>query len=377
VSRPHPLLAALLASGALALAQPAAQAVLITPAGEVLRVGVVDGSQPCAWRRGAAWKGLAVDLWNRVASREQLAFVLLPMPSTGALLDAAAADRIDVGIGCLNVSPERLVRLRFSLPFQEDGLAVMVANSRLDLGRAFLGSLFGPTLLQLLGGFLAANALLTWVAWRVEGYGEQEQTRSLGVRRSASKLFQVLATGPGGNVVVHTTRGNLVVLAAYLVRIVAASLLVGYLTVTVVNETQGRLTGQMESPDDLRGRRVAVRIGSASEALLRELNGRGDGPPARPVRIRQVADGLPLLRRDRVDAMLADNLQLIWLQSQGAQSGRTRLALQGIRPESQAFVYAPSLPPPTAERIDLAISALKREGVVGELRSAILAEANK
>jgi ABC-type amino acid transport substrate-binding protein len=318
-----------------------------------------------------------VDLWNRIASREQLAFVILPLPNTAALLDAVAAARIDVGIGCLNVSPERLVRIRFSLPFQEDGLAVMVANSRLDLGRAFLGSLFGPTLLKLLGGFLAANALLTLLAWWVEGYGQRQETRALGVRRTASKLFQVLATGPGGNVVVTTTRGNLVILVAYLVRIVTASLLVGYLTVTVVNETQGRLSGQMEGPDDLRGRRVAVRVGSASEALLRELNQSTTGPPARVVRIRQVAEGLPLLRQQRVDSMLADNLQLRWLQARVAPSGRTRLALQGIRPESQAFVFSPSLPLPIAERIDLAISALKREGVVSELRNAILAESSK
>lgn len=370
-----PLVLALLMAGASGLLGPAAGATL--PGAPVLRVGVVDGSQPCAWRHGQAWQGLAVDLWNRIASREQLAFVIQALPDTRALLDAAAADRIDVAIGCLNVSPERLARLRFSLPFQEDGLAVMVTNSRLDLGRAFLGSLFGPTLLQLLGGFLAANALLTALAWRVEGYGAREETQRLGVRRSASKLFQVLATGPGGNVVVHTTRGNLLVLAAYLVRIVAASLLVGYLTVTVVNETQGRLSGRMEGPDDLRGRRVAVRPGSASEALLREINARREGPPARAVPIRQVADGLPLLRRQQVDALLADNLQLTWLQMGVAQSGRTRLALQGIRPESQAFVYAPSLPEPTAERIDLAISALKREGVVSELRRRILAEPDR
>lgn len=362
-----PLAPRLAAVPALAAAEP--------PAARVLRVGVVDGSQPCAWREGEVWRGLAVDLWNRIASREQLAFVIRPIASTGALLEAAASDRIDVAIGCINVSPERLDRLRFSLPFQEDGLAVMVPNSRLDLGRAFLFSLFGPTLLQLLGGFLAAIALLTWLTWRVEGYGAREATRAQGRRRAVSKLFQVLATGPGGNVVVETTRGNAIVLVAYLVRIVAASLLVGYLTVTVVNETQGRLSGRLESPNDLRGRRVAVRPGSVSEALLRDLNSRGEGPPARPVLIRRVSDGPMLLRQKRVDAVLADNFQLTWLQARQPRPPRTRLALQGIRPESQAFAFSPSLSAATADQIDLAISAVKRHGVVSELREALLAPA--
>ncbi|MFO0039190.1 MAG: substrate-binding periplasmic protein [Synechococcaceae cyanobacterium] len=342
------------------------------PPPPVLRVGVVDGSQPCAWREREVWKGLAVDLWNRIASREQLAFVIRPLPNTASLLEAAASNQLDVAIGCLNVSPERLDRLRFSLPFQEDGLAVMVANSRLDLGRAFLSSLFGPTLLQLLGGYLAAIALLTWFIWKVEGYSSRAETLRNGNQRTASKLFQVLATGPGGNVVADTTRGNLIVLGAYLVRIVAASLLVGYLTVTVVNETQGRLSSRLESLEGLRGLRVAVRPGSVSEALLREVNSRGEGPAAQPVLIRRVSEGPMLLQQKRVDAVLADNLQLTWLQSRQPRPPRTRLALQGIRPESQAFVFAPSMPTELTDRIDLAISSVKRSGVVSELREALL-----
>ncbi|MEA5443480.1 hypothetical protein [Cyanobium gracile] len=39
----------------------------------------------------------------------------------------------------------------------------MVVKSRLDLGRSFLAALLTPTLLQLLGGYLLAIALLTWL----------------------------------------------------------------------------------------------------------------------------------------------------------------------------------------------------------------------
>ncbi len=339
----------------------------------VLRVGVVDGSQPCAWSDDGVWQGLAVDLWNRIASREQIAFVFSSWPSTQALLEASSSDRVDIAVGCLNVSPDRLERHRFSLPFQEDGLAVMVANSRLDLGRAFLGSLLAPTLVKLLGGFLAVIALLSLLTWRLEGYSDQPETRRLGVRRSFSKLFQVLATGPGSNTIVVTTKGNVVVLLAYLVRIVSASLLVGYLTVNVVQETQGRLSGRLERPADLLGLRVAVRSGSVSEALLRELNAASQAARSRAVLIGSVSEGPPLLRAGKVDAVLADNLQLIWLQHrQSDRRVQTRLALEGIRPESQAFVFSPSLSEATAERIDLAISSLKRQGVVSELRSSVL-----
>jgi ABC-type amino acid transport substrate-binding protein len=335
----------------------------------VLRVGMVDGSAPCSSSHAGSWQGLAVDLWSRVAGREALPYVIQTEPTSARLLEATRQGRIDVAVGCLNVSPERLRTTRFSLPFQEDGLAVMVVKSRLDLGRAFLGSLLGPTLLQLLGGFLLIIGGLSLLTWRVERYDRHPDTLRLGRRRSFARIVQILATGPGGNTLVETTRGDVIVIVAYLVRIVVASLLVGYLTVTVAQESEQRNSGNINDLEDLRGLRVAARPDTVSTALLRELNRAAPGAGITIVPLPRIERALDLLRRGQADAVLGDNLQLTWLV---ANTGRDaivpRLALQGIRPESQAFAFAPSLPETTAERINLAISALKRSGEVGILR---------
>jgi polar amino acid transport system substrate-binding protein len=375
VSRPWALVVLIAAGLGPVLLPPAtATAVPTDTPGAVLRVGVVEGSPPCSDRRDGVWQGLAPELWNRIASRESLAFRLSAWPSTTDVLEATRAGVIDVAVGCINVSPERLLRYRFSLPFQEDGLAVLVLRTPLDLGRAFLGALIGPGLLQLLGGYLLATALLTVLTWRVEHYGERPETQRNGRLRTGGKLFQVLATGPGGNAIVETNRGNVIVIAAYLVRIVAASLLVGFLTVRVVDETQGRARGRIRDLTDLEGLRVAVRRGSISETLIRELNRAAPpGRAIRPVPIGTIVEALPLLDQNRADALLGDELQLAWLVRTGRSGGGLPLlALRGIRPESQAFAFAPSLPEATAERIDQAISSLKRSGVVGEVRAATI-----
>lgn len=343
------------------------------PAGAqpVLRVGVVDGSPPCTYRQSGEWQGLAVDLWTRIATRERLPFVLKESSSVQNLLDATSRAEVDVAVGCLNVSPERLGRYRFSLPFQEDGLAVMVLNTPLDLGRAFLGSLLGSSLLLLLGGYLLAIGLLSALTWRVEGYQGRPDIHSLGRRRSFTKLFQVLATGPGGNTIVSTTRGNALVIVAYLTRIVAGSLLVGYLTVNVVREVQGRAKGNITALSDLRGLRVAVRRGTVSESVLREINAASSGTKVTILPLTSIATGVDRLLAGTADAVLGDNLQLSYLLLQVKGKGSLpTLALQGIRPESQAFGLSPELPEATAARIDQAISALKRNGVVTTLREA-------
>jgi polar amino acid transport system substrate-binding protein len=345
-------------------------------AAPVLRVGLVDGSPPCSYREAGVWRGLAIDLWNQVATLEHLPYVVTEWPSVRQMLEASREGRLDVAVGCINVSPDRLQRYRFSLPFQEDGLAVMVVKSRLDLGRSFLGALLTPTLLQLLGGYLLAIAVLTWLTLRLEARTHPAPVSRRSSLRHCSKVFQVLATGPGSNTIVSTTRGNGVVILAYLVRIVSASLLVGYLTVNVAGEIQDKASGAIQSPADLRGLRVGVRSGTVSEALLKELNAGGTGEKVTMVALDSIGAGAEQLASRQIDALVGDNLQLSHLLLQD-QSKRflPSLALEGIRPESQAFAFSPALPEATTDRIDLAISALKRSGVVSELRQQATTQA--
>ncbi|MCP9931132.1 transporter substrate-binding domain-containing protein [Cyanobium sp. AMD-g] len=358
----------------LALGLPGAAVAATEP---VLRVGMVAGSPPCSYREAGVWRGLAVDLWNRVATLEQLPYVVSEWPSVRQMLEANREGRLDVAVGCINVSPDRLRRYRFSLPFQEDGLAVMVVKSRLDLGRSFLAALLTPTLLQLLGGYLLAIAGLTWLTLRLEARTHPATDGRRNSLRHISKVFQVLATGPGSNTIVATTRGNGIVILAYLVRIVSASLLVGYLTVNVAGEIQGKATGAIRSPADLRGLRVGVRAGTVSEALLKELNATSSGAKVTIVPVASIGTGGEQLAARRIDALLGDNLQLSYLLLQEEAKGfLPSLALEGIRPESQAFAYAPALPEATTNRIDQAISALKRSGVVSELRQQATTRGN-
>jgi len=117
--------------------------------------------------------------------------------------------------------------------------------------------------------------------------------------------------------------------------------------------------------------RVGVRSGTVSESLLQELNAGGTGPKVTILPMTSIRSGIDLLISRQADAVLGDNLQLSYLVLHTEIKGfLPTLALQGIRPESQAFALSPQLPEATAARIDQAISALKRNGVVTTLREA-------
>ncbi|MEN9495320.1 MAG: ligand gated channel (GIC family protein) [Synechococcaceae bacterium WB4_1_0192] len=352
---------------AAAIGAPGMVTAAVRDQGPVLRVGVLDGAQPCSDAEPGRWSGLAVELWAQVAAREQLPFIHETRRTAADLLRAVRQGELDVGIGCLTITPQRVNSVRFTLPFLEMGLAVLQRRSRLEAGEAMLRSLISRPVLELLGAYLACIAVVSLLLWHCEAHGSSEEHQSQGQRRSFAKVFQILATGPGTNTIAATTRGHGLVIVSYLIRIVTASLLVTTITVKLVREPAGGLTA-LHRLNDLQGLRVAARPGSVSEEVLQELRNRTTARPLTIVPLTQVNQAPELLLHDRADAVLAEELQMRYALSL-APRGQLGISLQGLLPESQAFVLSPGLDPAIAARINRAISMLKRSGVVSELKA--------
>jgi ABC-type amino acid transport substrate-binding protein len=329
-------------------------------AAQVLRVGVLDHSPPCAERVGpGSWRGKALELWRQVAEQQRLPYVLRGYDTPQALLEASQSGAVDVGVGCLTISPERLGRYRFSLPFQEEGLAVLMATDRFGAGRTLLKVVLNPQLLQVLAGYLVAIGLLSLVVWRDEHRNHPHATRREQLR-SYALFFQVLATGPGTNVIVNRTRGHLLVIVGWVVRIVGGSLILSTITVDALKHPLlGRY--RLGSIADLEGLRVAVRPGSISAKLLQHppLMGR-----VQPVELGSLQQAPAMLLEERADVVLADEAQLQHLLDSLPARERRRLQidLRGTSRQSQALAFSPSLDPAVAARIDRAISEAKRDG---------------
>jgi ABC-type amino acid transport substrate-binding protein len=344
----------------------------------VLRVGVVDGSQPCSYRESGIWKGLAVELWTQVAQRDNLHYRLIRMPSIASMLDATRTNDLDVAVECINLSPDRLRNYRFSLPFQEDGQAVMVANDPFSLSRAFLAAMLSPSLLRMVALLTLSLFVMSALVWWVEDYSRLVKYGGKGRLHRFVKIFTIILTGEGDAEIVDTSRGRAVLMAGYVVRNISSAVLVGFLTVELVQEAQGLASRRLSSFDELSGMRIGYKSGTVSEELLKEIGiqltaSSRQSQPGR-VPIDSIRDSLLAVKDGRVNAVLADELQLRYLQSHAASAGIIPvLAMSGIRPELQGFALSPELNPETVKRINLSISQLKRNGLVQQLRKEALA----
>lgn len=348
--------------------------------GRVLKVGVVDGSQPCAYRDGGGWTGMAVELWARVAQREALPYVLVPMPSISAMLKATRTGQIDVAVECINITPKTLKQYAFSLPFQEDGQAVLVANQPLSLGKAFITALFSPTLLRLVGLLIVALILMSAAVWWFEDQFTQVLQSGKSPYQQFIMIFTVLFIGDGASEMVTTSGGRAVLIAAHIVRDVSSAVLVGFLTVELLQDVQSHASRKLSSVNQIPNLRIAYKPGTVSEELLRELgvissqrSTAGNGA----VPVQSIRGALQLLRTRQVDGVLADEMQLRYLKAQGLASDGLipTVAISGIRPELQGFALSPQLPASVVQRINLSISQLKRNGVVQQLRERAITAA--
>jgi len=328
----------------------------------VLRVGVLDGSPPCSMQKNQGqWQGLAVDLWELIARREGLAYLMSGYPTPRSLLEASRNGQVDIGVGCLTMAPERVGNYRFSLPFQERGLALMLPAEAGGNTLRLLGTLVNTELLKVIGGYLLAIGLISSVVFLDEHRSQASTSKREQLRRFAL-IYQVMASGPGTNMIVSRTRGHALVLLAWLVRIIGASMIVSTITLDALREPAAR-GFQPRRLADLIGLRIAVRPGSVSEHLLKipPLVGR-----VQLVSLDAIEKGPELLLQGKADGVLADEQQLVYVLEQTAKEQRTRLrlALKDSYRESQAFVYSPNLDSALVTRLDRAISQAKRDGLV-------------
>lgn len=341
-------------------------------AAEPLRVALSQRSMPCTFYANGQWYGSFHETWSEIAASANLPFQLESAASFRELLEAGQSGKVDVAVGCVNMTPDRLLKYRFSVPIQEDGISVLVRKESAQIWLPILQTIFSLDLLGLLGGILGFVLVISLIIWKVEGYDRQDGTRQQGRPRTFSKLFQILLTGPGTNVIASTVRGNSLIGLVYFVRIVAASVLVSFVSVNIIKRSAQDTGGAIRAVQDLAGKTVSVGAGSVSEHWVAGYNETVDNKtPERRIRIQaqdSLAQGCDALLAGQVDAVIADNGQIQYYLSKVKPRVPLRVALSNIHRQSQGLIFSPGLPSETALRINQAIARLRENGTIDTIK---------
>jgi polar amino acid transport system substrate-binding protein len=93
-----------------------------------VKVGVLV-LPPFVERTQNGYAGMAIDLWQDAASKIGVTYQYQAFPSLPELLDAVSARRIDVVVGNIAITEDRLLRMDFTQPWFDSGQRVMVDQS--------------------------------------------------------------------------------------------------------------------------------------------------------------------------------------------------------------------------------------------------------
>lgn len=213
-----------------------------------------------------AWKGISIDLWNRVAARIGVQTEFREFDLKG-LLKATETGAIDVGIAAITLTPARESVLDFSHSFYYTGLGIAVPASPESGILDAVKGIFTLQFLGAIGGLLALLFLVGVIIWFFERRANPEEfpPGAHGIWDGLWWSAVTMTTVGYGDKSPRSKAGRLV----GLIWMFAGIIIISFFTAGIASSlTVNRLESSINGPEDLPGLRVGSIEKSSSAAYL-------------------------------------------------------------------------------------------------------------
>jgi polar amino acid transport system substrate-binding protein len=289
---------------------------------------------PMVVDRGGSLTGFSIDLWNEISDRLRLRTTYQPAPDVGALLAEVRNGKVDLGIAAISITAARETEFDFSQPMMNAGLQIMVRGAGKDGDsnplKDLLSLLFSWTSLAWLG----IAALLVLIPAHVIWYLERDHPHGIiPTRDYIPGIFYALYWAAGTLATQAESApkhwiGRVVALLWMFTGVVFVALYTAQLAATL---TVQQISGGINGPDDLAGKRVATTRGSTAANVVRGLG-------AQVVEVGQITEAYQALERKTVDAVVFDAPVLLYY---AATEGKGKVATVGapFRKEDYGIVF--------------------------------------
>jgi len=274
-----------------------------SPAPKKIVAGVFI-NQPFAFQTAEGYEGFCVDLWKQISADLNLSYEFVTYTNLPELLTATSQNKVDVAIGNISITGERLKIVDFSQPYLQGGLQVMVDEKR---GSSFIKlwnglrdsghlTIFGIGLCVILIGTLVLT--LGERKWNKEFHDDWAN----GLAESFYHIMSITITGKSTHKGLPGPFGK--VLAG--IWLAFGTAVVVYITSSVTSVmTANRLEGAINGPQDLPNHHVAAINGTISQKYCEDENLNVTLYPNLP-------DAVKALVNREIDAIVFDAMTLQW-----------------------------------------------------------------
>ncbi|HLV38522.1 transporter substrate-binding domain-containing protein [Xanthomarina sp.] len=271
---------------------------------DTLIVGVA-GSEPFVFENNPDRKGIAHDIWENLASRENWNYKYKTFNTVDEALTSLKKDELDLVVGPISITSKRLEKIKFSQPFYNSSLTIASRNDNLDLWQK-IKPFFSTKLLMAVLIFLIILAFVGTLLWYAERKESPDQFPSdplNGIGTGMWLAIVTMSTTGYGDKAPITVAGRIIAGSWMVISIIFATSMVAGIASTLTLKSLG--TSTITNIEQLKNKKVATVGGSPSEVFLKEFN-------TKIVRVNHLEEAISKLKKKEVEAVVYDRPQLLY-----------------------------------------------------------------
>ena len=330
-----------------------------------LRVGI-SGEPPFVDSTGDKISGISLTIWQEIADVNNFDYQLVQQPNAQANLDALAAGDLDVAIGPITITPQRVAQpgFDFTQPYFYAEEAVLVPRERANLlvrlrplvGVAALTSV-GVLLLSL---FVVGN--LIWLAERRSNHSQFPRQYVHGLGNAMWFALVTLTTVGYGDRAPISKAGRAITALWMVISLVAVSSITAGLASAFTLALARNSTAPIANPTQLRGALIAVVRGTTSELWADRMG-------AKSIVSNSLKEAIDLVQQQRAEGVIYDRPALRYYI---AQNPKSELQLAPFDLASQTYGFAVRSGSPLRKPINVTVMSMHRVGEIRDIVDAAL-----
>ncbi|HEX7367737.1 MAG TPA: transporter substrate-binding domain-containing protein [Pelobium sp.] len=275
------------------------------PVAKEINVGLAGGAPFVLVEKGKKTGGIAVEIWEDIASKNKWKYKYTQFQSVSDAITALDNHQIDVVVGPLSITADRVSHIRFSQPYYQSslGLASRVDKPTLwDRVRPFFSFKLLIAVLVFLF-ILSLVGTLLWLAERKESPDQFPSQPASGIANGMWLAIVTMSTTGYGDKAPITLWGRIIAGAWMVISIIFATSMVAGIASTLTLSGFGDDT--INTIEQLEGRAATTISGSPTEEFLQEHN-------IKETAAATLNEAFQKLKNKEVDAVVYDRPQLLY-----------------------------------------------------------------
>ena len=330
-------------------------------------VGVVDNALPCSDFDDSSHLGLSLDFWREVSEKANINYKIKTIKSFNDAIIEANKGNIDIMISCFDITPSRLKKIEYSIPYRQENNAFLSRKNR-NLNQLFIFKLFKDKVLIysliLLSTFSLVCSLIIY-KWDNGKFDFLNFATSR--RRQLMHSWTMFMVGEYGDRS-SMKNGMLIILIFSLFRIVIFSTLVGTAASEIFITKKPIEINKIgnEKIVNILYEGVGILKGTAQELWLNEKISVLKNYDEKKIKIVKTEKGeeglLELLLNGEVNHIFGEKSNLKNIKKRIPNGSNYYISIEDYIKYNQAFVFGNNLDIKSKKSINVAISELLSKG---------------